>query len=251
MIRYKLEITPSHEKEVKYVVEMIKEIIGSEESLVGPDIIFSIGGDGTFLKTAGKWRGVPILGINLGRLGYLADCRMTELKTVLEQIRDGKYTVTSRTAIESNQGLKALNEIALLKHDTASMIEIDVWLGDDYLTQYWADGLIISTPTGSTGYSLSVGGPIIDPSSDVMCIIPVAPHSLNLRPLIVSGENLKLRCKVGGRAESYILAHDGITQHLNYGEVEIKKSDPVLMIKTEYSPSWIETIKTKMNWGIK
>ena len=174
------------------------------------DLFFSIGGDGTILKTITYVRdlGIPIAGINTGRLGFLATIRKEDLKQSVKEIFEGKYTVSSRNLLKitSNNGFDfdgvnfALNEITVSRKNTTSMITVHTKINDEFLTSYWADGLIVSTPTGSTGYSLSCGGPIVMPETSSFLLTPIAPHNLNMRPLVIPN-NYKLSLIISGREE--------------------------------------------------
>ena len=164
-----------------------------------PDILLSVGGDGTMLGATTYVRdsGIPILGLNLGRLGFLASLESKHLRQSISQLRKGIYTIDERTLLqlESNMPLFdgitfALNDCTILKRDTSSMVRINTYINGSFLNSYWADGLIISTPTGSTGYSLSCGGPIIFPDSGNFVITPVAPHNLNVRPIVISDNSV-------------------------------------------------------------
>lgn len=179
------------------------------------DLVLSIGGDGTFLRTA-AWVGetsVPILGINTGHLGYLSAMSFDALLTGLEDVLEGKFVTESRTLLEvvspRVKGLRyALNEVAIAKEDTASMISADTYIDSCQLAEYKADGLIVATPTGSTAYNLSVGGPIIQPTAPVWVISPIAAHSLSLRPIVIS-DDAELKIQVSGRANTFRLSLDG------------------------------------------
>ena len=223
------------------------------------DLIFSIGGDGTFLECVSliKKTDIPILGINSGRLGFLASISKEDIETAINQIIHKKYTIEKRTLIQLvtknnlfgdfNYGL---NELTVLKKDTSSMITIDVFLNDEFLNRYWADGLIISTPTGSTAYSLSAGGPIIVPGSESFVITPIAPHNLTVRPIIVPNNNT-LTLKITGRDKNYLAALDSRSQVFSYDdELKVKKADfYVKMIKLN-NTSFFSTLRNKLMWGI-
>ena len=189
------------------------------------DLAISLGGDGTFLRTAAFIgnRGIPILGINTGHLGFLADVSPERIPEALEAIyNNGQNVVESHSVIavscNSDHPLRtfpyALNEVALLKHDNSSLINIRTEINGDLLADYIADGLIVSTPTGSTAYALSVGGPIIAPDSDAFCIAPVAPHSLNVRPFVVK-DDVDIRLTVKSRSHRYLLSIDGRSESLS------------------------------------
>ncbi len=222
------------------------------------DAAISIGGDGTFLGTAAKVgaAGIPILGINTGRLGFLADVSPEAICPSLEALCRGDYVVEKRKALqvekmgsESDFFPFALNEVAVLKHDNSSLIEISTYIDNDYLTTYLADGLIVSTPTGSTGYSLSVGGPILIPGSGTFCLSPVAPHSLSVRPVVVR-DDVEIRLKVHSRSSHYLLSADGRSESLPESTVLSIRRAPhtIKVIKIEHT-HFFDTLRGKMMWG--
>ena len=224
------------------------------------DLLISIGGDGTILKaiTFVKDLSIPIVGVNTGRLGFLAKIQIENIEQVIEEIILKNYSVSERTLIEvstseTNQQLSklnfALNEITLSRKNTTSMISIDTKLDNKHLNSYWADGLIISTPTGSTGYSLSCGGPIIMPEAENLIINPIAPHNLNARPLIIS-DSTEIKIKVNGREDEFLISLDSrITTLSNSNEVIIKKSPfKITMIDLE-NESFLITLREKLMWG--
>jgi NAD+ kinase len=224
------------------------------------DLLISIGGDGTILKaiTFVKDLSIPIIGVNTGRLGFLAKIQIENIEQVIEEIILKNYSVSERTLIEvstseTNQQLSklnfALNEITLSRKNTTSMISIDTKLDNKHLNSYWADGLIISTPTGSTGYSLSCGGPIIMPEAENLIINPIAPHNLNARPLIIP-DNTEIKIKVNGREDEFLISLDSrITTLSNSTEVIIKKSPfKIKMIELE-NESFLITLREKLMWG--
>ena len=182
------------------------------------DILVSIGGDGTILRAATFVRnsGIPILGVNAGRLGFLAKVQKENIETFLQIVLEKKYTLSKRTLLSldcspKNSEIKdlnfAMNEITVSRKDTTSMITIETYLNNEYLNSYWADGLIISTPTGSTGYSLSCGGPVLTPDVKSLVITPIAPHNLNARPLVIT-DKTEIKLKISGREENYLVSLD-------------------------------------------
>ena len=224
------------------------------------DLLISIGGDGTILKaiTFVKDLSIPIIGVNTGRLGFLAKIQIENIELVIEEIILKNYSISERTLIqvstsETNQQLSklnfALNEITLSRKNTTSMISIDTKLDNKHLNSYWADGLIISTPTGSTGYSLSCGGPIIMPEAENLIINPIAPHNLNARPLIIP-DSTEIKIKVNGRENEFLISLDSrITTLSNSNEVIIKKSPfKIKMIELE-NESFLITLREKLMWG--
>lgn len=223
------------------------------------DMVLSVGGDGTFLSTANRVGAyqTPIMGINTGHLGYMAAAEISQGREIVEDILKGNYEVEPRTLlmVEGGHGLDArgryaLNEVAILKLDTASMITVETSLDGMPLANYRADGLIVSTPTGSTGYNLSVGGPIVDPMSSNWILAPVAPHSLNMRPLVVSDKKT-VRLKVVTRAEHFLLSIDGRStpQPLDV-ELTLKMAPHKVMVANRPGHNFIETIRQKLGWGV-
>ncbi|WP_165020288.1 MULTISPECIES: NAD kinase [unclassified Dysgonomonas] len=223
------------------------------------DMAISIGGDGTFLRTAsaiGK-KDIPIFGINTGRLGFLADVTDEELDCALADILAGKYRIENRNQLQLSTNEKAfhgfnyaLNEIAILKQDTASMITLHAYINDEYLTSYEADGLIIATPTGSTAYSLSVGGPIMTPTSSSFIIAPVAPHSLSARPLVVDNHCV-ITLEVESRSDSFLISLDGRSNVFSTGtKLHIKKADFTLKVVKRLGHTFYGTLRDKLMWGV-
>jgi len=182
----------------------------------GFDMAFSVGGDGTFIKTVGYIRdsGVPIVGINTGRLGFLANITPEKIEETMGMVRDKRYTFQKRSLIRVQteddlfgEDNLALNELTLHKKDTASMITVHASLDGNYLNSYWADGLIVGTPTGSTAYNLSCGGPIVTPGCQIHILTPIAPHNLNVRPIVIPDTNV-VSFEIEGRADQFICALD-------------------------------------------
>lgn len=228
-----------------------------EESTI--DMAISMGGDGTFLSTAerlGK-RQVPILGVNTGRLGFLADVTPETLETALAQVVEGDYTLSRRSVIEVEVEDEcftlfpfALNEIAVLKHDNSSLIEVETHVDGQLLTNYLADGLIVSTPTGSTGYALSVGGPVLAPESPTFCVAPVAPHSLTMRPVILP-DDVELSLKVKSRTGRFLVALDGRSKSLADGTtIKLHKADYQVAVVKTAGKGFFHTLREKMMWGL-
>jgi NAD+ kinase len=222
------------------------------------DMVFSLGGDGTFLQTA-AWVGkqnIPILGINTGRLGFLSDISPDEINQTLDEIFRGEYKIEERSLLHFESSLPfkrqynyALNEIAVLKRDTSSMINIQTYLNDVFLTEYLADGLLIATPTGSTAYSLSVNGPIIIPQANNFVLSPVAPHSLNVRPLIIP-EDYTIRLKVESRSQNFLVSLDGRSEVFpSESEFRIQKADFTTKMMKRLNQNFYETLRKKLLWG--
>src|SRR5690554_904217 len=224
------------------------------------DLFFSIGGDGTILKavTFVADSGIPIVGINTGRLGFLATIQKEELTKSLTQILEGKYTISERTLLTvettpaSNevQPLNfAMNEVAVNRKNTTSMIKVETLVDDKYLTSYWSDGLIVATPTGSTGYSLSCGGPVIDPNASSFVLTPIAPHNLNARPLVVP-DSAVISLKVSGRENTFLLSMDSRIATLETETwIIIRKASFTIKLLQLNEDSFIKTIRKKLLWG--
>jgi len=222
------------------------------------DILFSIGGDGTILNSAilVKDSGIPILGINLGRLGFLAIVEKNNIDEAIDNIKSGNYSLQERSLLklESNTNLfgdenYALNDFTLHKSSSSSVITVHTYLNGSYLNTYWVDGLIVSTPTGSTGYSLSCGGPIVFPGSDTFIITPVAPHNLTMRPIVVP-DNSELSFEVEARSDSFLCTLDSRFETISSEHtLTIKKAnfDISLIIFEGYEFS--KNIRNKLNWG--
>ncbi|MDF1516679.1 MAG: NAD kinase [Lutibacter sp.] len=224
------------------------------------DFLFTIGGDGTILRAVTFIRdsNIPIVGINTGRLGFLATVKKEEINTAIEQLLQKKYIIHKRTllsvkTIPKLKGLSslnfALNEVSISRKNTASMITIETFLDQEYLTSYWADGLIIATPTGSTGYSLSCGGPILIPHAKSFILTPIAPHNLNARPLVIPDET-KIKLMVSGREDKFFLSLDSrITTIDSKTQIFIEKSDFTLNIAEINQQTFIKTLRDKLLWG--
>ena len=224
------------------------------------DVLISIGGDGTILRAATFVRnsGIPIIGVNAGRLGFLAKVQKEDIEDFLKIVLEKRYTISERTllCISSNTENTdisdlnfALNEVTVSRKDTTSMITIETYLNDEYLNSYWADGLIISTPTGSTGYSLSCGGPVITPDVKSFVITPIAPHNLNARPLIIT-DDTEIKLKVSGREENYLVSLDSrITSVNNNTLLTIKKNSFNIKMVEFPEETFIKTLRKKLLWG--
>uniref|UniRef100_A0AB33JRG1 NAD kinase n=2 Tax=unclassified Prevotella TaxID=2638335 RepID=A0AB33JRG1_9BACT len=222
------------------------------------DYAVSIGGDGTFLKAAKKVgaKGIPIVGINMGRLGFLADVLPGEIKEAIDEIYEGRCKVEEHTVLqlmtdgETLEGCPyALNDIAVLKRDTASMISVRTSVDGEFLVTYQADGLVVSTPTGSTAYNLSNGGPIIAPHTNSICITPVAPHSLNIRPIVI-GDDREIVMEVESRSHNYLVAIDGRSEKMLEGtRLIIRKAPYAIRIVQRNRHRYSATLREKLMWG--
>lgn len=223
------------------------------------DMVVSVGGDGTFLKAASRVgkKDIPILGINTGRLGFLADISPEEIEATFDEIYDHHYKVEERSVLHllsSDRRLQslpyALNEIAVLKRDSSSMITIHTTINGAYLTTYQADGLIIATPTGSTAYSLSVGGPVIVPHSNTIAITPVAPHSLNVRPIVIC-DDWEITLDVESRSHNFLVAIDGRNESCEESNrLTIRKADYKIKVVKRFDHVFFDTLRRKMMWGV-
>ncbi len=223
-------------------------------------VAVSLGGDGTFLRTARKVgaSGVPVMGINTGHLGFLSHYTFAEAPSLLDRLAAGEMRVEPREVLKVTSELLpenffpyALNEVAIMKEDTSSMINSRVWVDGYFLADYLADGLLISTPTGSTAYNLSVGGPIVEPSMKCMIITPVAPHTLTMRPLVIGGGS-RVRIKTDSRARSYRLSLDGCGCLLPAGsEILIEKAGFSINVLTSPESNFATPLRNKLLWGAR
>lgn len=225
----------------------------------GIDLVLSVGGDGTFLKTVKYIRDseVPIVGVNMGRLGFLANVNTENFEQILQQIKDKKYEYQHRSMlrVETQENLfgednLALNEVTIHKKDTASMITVHASLDSNYLNSYWADGLIVSTPTGSTAYNLSCGGPIVTPGCQVHILTPIAPHNLNVRPMVVP-DKFPIKLRIEGRERKYLISIDSISKHISQGEeIVVSKAEFLINVVKFMDNNFLDTIRNKMSWGV-
>ena len=224
------------------------------------DVLLSIGGDGTILRAATFVRnsGIPILGINAGRLGFLATVPKDNIQEFLQLVLDKKYTISKRTLISLTTSTEnkfldeinfALNEITVSRKDTTSMITVETALNGEYLNSYWADGLIIATPTGSTGYSLSCGGPVLTPDVRSLVITPIAPHNLNARPLVIK-DDTEIELRVSGRENQYLVSLDSrIITVENNTILKIKKTPFKINMIEIHNETFLKTLRKKLLWG--
>ena len=222
------------------------------------DLAFSIGGDGTFLTVAEKIRDrrIPILGINTGHLGFLAEVTTSGLEAAIERVLRGEYEVQERSLIAIEDEQKqfslypfALNEVALLKYDNSSLIEVETRVEGALLANYLADGLIISTPTGSTAYSLSVGGPVLEPQSATICISPIAPHSLTVRPVVLR-DDVTIEVYVRSRSGRFLLSVDGRSETLPADRaLRLCKAHYTIPVVSIPPHHFFSTLREKMMWG--
>lgn len=234
------------------------DVLVADSSDFEADFVISMGGDGTFLRAASMVgdKQIPILGINTGRLGFLADVNAQEIAHTIQALYEGDYTVDTRAVIQvetEGQPLQgydcALNDVAILKRDNASMITIHTTINGDYLTTYQADGLILSTPTGSTAYSLSNGGPIIVPGTHVFALTAVAPHSLNVRPIVVS-EDSEITLTIESRTHNFLVALDGRSEKLSdTTRLTLRKAPYRVKVIKRAGTKYFHTLREKLMWG--
>ena len=223
------------------------------------DCLISVGGDGTILDAVTLVRdsNIPILGINSGRLGFLASVSKDEIASAVESLVNRTFVVDKRSLIHCDSTIElfketpfALNEFALHKTDASSMIKIHTFINGEFLNTYWADGLIVSTPTGSTGYNLSCNGPIVFPESSSFVITPVAPHNLNVRPIVVADSNI-ISFEVEGRADQYICVMDArrewVDKHI---QIAVKKENFTVSLVRLNENSFLSTLRNKLTWGM-
>lgn len=239
------------------------EVLEDSRPLAGYiDVFLTLGGDGTLLDTVALIRdtGIPVIGINFGRLGYLASINKGEIETAVQAVVNGNYTLDSRAIIritsEENifgEDNFALNDITIHKRDDAAMITIDAYIDGEFLNSYWGDGIIISTSTGSTAYSLSCGGPIILPQSNTMVVTPVSPHNLNVRPIVIP-DTCTLSFEVETRSNNYLISCDSRTEVITKTDKTIKfnisKADFQLNLIRLNNESYLKTLRNKLLWGI-
>ena len=223
------------------------------------DLLISFGGDGTLLDTVTmiKNSNIPVLGINAGRLGFLANINQDDILLAVKALKNRDYNLDERSLLNvenqiilsKNNSNFALNEITVQKKDSSSMLKIEAFLDDEFLNTYWADGLVIATPTGSTAYSLSCGGPIIIPGSNNFVITPISPHNLNLRPMVV-GDNVSIKLKAASRESFFLVSMDSRSVTLeNNEEILIKKADFKLQLIELPDHNFLKTVRNKLFWG--
>lgn len=230
-----------------------------EELKQNVDYLFSVGGDGTFLDTLTLVRdsGIPVLGINLGRLGFLSSVSKDEISSAINGLIKGEYTLVPRILIKLNtdQGLfgdfnYALNEVAISRKDSTSLLVIHVYVDGNILNSYWADGLIVATPTGSTAYSLSCGGPIVTPGSKNFVITPIATHNLTVRPIVIPDDS-KIRIKLEGRDKQFMVSMDSRTESISESvELNLEKESFSINLVQMNNKSFFSTIRDKLKWGL-
>lgn len=234
------------------------ETFGTHEDVKGLDLMLAIGGDGTLLDTVQFVRDsqVPVAGINMGRLGFLADIHKEQINALVDAIGNKSYKIEERALItvEANKPVfhdvnYGLNEFAIHKTDSSAMIVVHVYLNGEFLNSFWADGLIVATPTGSTAYSLSCGGPILFPSTGAFALTPVAPHNLNARPMVVPDDTV-LTFEVEGRSNNYLCTLDSRSQTFdNTYQLAVRKAPFAYRLVRMPESSYLKTLREKLRWG--
>lgn len=232
---------------------------GKRDLPPGTDMLVSLGGDGTMLDAVcfvGDTN-IPLIGVNLGRLGFLAAIPEEEVEAAILSLVRGSYTLEKRTLLHLDSSVPlfdgspfALNEFTIHRQDTSSMIKIHTYLNGEFLNTYWADGLIVATPTGSTGYSLSCGGPVVFPQASSFVITPVAPHNLNTRPIVVPDDNV-ISFEIEGRSEHFLCTLDSRTEMINSSvQLAVKKESFLISLVRPDEHNFLKTIRQKLYWGI-
>ena len=258
--KIKIELTESCNNQLRQIGVLTHEIWPVEKAanLSDPDFIFSIGGDGTILDTVclvGK-RQIPIVGLNTGRMGFLATVTTDKITEAISQLIHGNFQIESRTLLSLTSNKKlfhglnfALNEFTIHKRDTSSMITVHTYIDGNYLNSYWADGLIVATPTGSTGYSLSCGGPLITPEAKNFIITPVSPHNLNVRPIIVPDES-EISFEIEGRTDKFMISLDSRSTAIRSDlKLSVKKEKFTAKLVKFHGDHFFDTLRKKLNWG--
>ena len=237
----------------------VKPFTKNVEIINTAEFLFSVGGDGTFLDSTTFIRdsNIPIIGINTGRLGFLSGVSINEIETALEDVFSGKFALDQRSLlkVETENNLFgtnnfALNELTVHKKDSSSMVTINAFIEGDFLNSYWADGLIVATPTGSTAYALSWGGPIILPGSNNFEITPIAPHNLNVRPIVIPDDKV-LTLKIEGRSQDFLVSLDSRSKTIDSSvELKISKNNFTINLARLHNENILGTIRNKLNWGL-
>jgi NAD+ kinase len=237
----------------------IKFFTSARDLPANVDMLFSLGGDGTMLDAicfVGQ-SGIPMIGINLGRLGFLAAIPEEEVEAAILSLVRGSYTIEKRTLVHLDSSVPlfgdapfALNEFTIHRQDTSSMIKVHTYLNGEFLNTYWADGLIVATPTGSTGYSLSCGGPVVFPQTSSFVITPVAPHNLNTRPIVVPDDNV-ISFEIEGRSEQFLCTLDARTETIKSNvQLAVKREQFMVSLVRPDEHNFLNTIRQKLYWGI-
>lgn len=244
----------------KITLNKPSEVFSTGKELKGQvDLMFSLGGDGTLLDTVTLIHdsNIPVLGINFGRLGFLASINKDDIESAIESLINKEYTLDKRSLLSIDSPINpfgtenfALNDITFHKRDTSAMIIIHAYLNNEFLNSYWADGLIVSTPTGSTAYSLSCGGPIVFPNSGNIVLTPIAPHNLNVRPIVLSDNN-ELSFEIEGRSSKYRLSCDSRTEVVDTSvKTVVRKASFQMNLIRLNTENYLSTLRNKLLWGI-
>jgi NAD+ kinase len=245
----------------KFLTEKVieKNFLDEDKLCKRSDVIISIGGDGTMLATAfhAQFYNKPVFGVNLGKLGFLVDANVDQLEILIEELKNGKYSIEERMVIEGEcighkvEKLYAINDIVIDKGGWPKMIELTVTVDGEYVTTFAADGLIVATPTGSTGYSISVGGPIVSPKTDVITLSPVSPHSLSVRPIVLpSTQEIVIKAKSFHKEVHVNCDGQRVFAFTPPLEIRVTKSKrPLKLVHTSFT-SYFETLRNKLLWGI-
>lgn len=237
----------------------LTNVYSHKDELFDADILISLGGDGTLLESVthvGE-KEIPILGVNTGRLGFLATTSPAEIRNTIDNIWKGYYKIDDRALVrvESDKdifdGLNfGLNEFTITKRDTSSMIVVHTYINGEYLNSYWADGLIVSTPTGSTGYCLSCGGPVVMPHSNNFIIAPVSPHNLNVRPLVVSDTSV-ISFGIEGRSKNFLVSLDSRSRVIDASaQIAVRKESFKARLIKMHEDNFLNTLRKKLSWGL-
>ncbi|SMD42672.1 NAD+ kinase [Aquiflexum balticum DSM 16537] len=258
--KVEVSLTDSFSKSLKKIAHVPNDfdVLQKKASLSHIDFLISVGGDGTLLDAVclvGK-NEIPILGINTGRLGFLATAPKENIESTITALFEKTYSIESRSllSLDSDSSLFnglnfGLNEFTIHKRDTSSMITVHTYINNQYLNSYWADGLIVSTPTGSTGYSLSCGGPLITPGARNFVITPVSPHNLNVRPIVVSDES-EISFEIEGRSEKFLISLDSRSEAIDASiKLSVKKAEFSAKLVKFADYSYFDTLRQKLNWG--
>ncbi|MEX2368669.1 MAG: NAD(+)/NADH kinase [Balneolaceae bacterium] len=237
--------------------DCLQPVQTEQEAVASADLAVAIGGDGTMLFATQIIRGhpIPILGINCGRLGFMANIQQDQISTALDAVQNGTYRVDERTLLQAEinggETFYALNEFLFTKKDTASLITLKASYDEVFINQYWADGLIVASPTGSTAYNLSTGGPIVMPGTPVMVLTPINPHTLTTRPLVLPSDK-SLTITVEEEPEHVLFSNDGKISNIDSGKlnVRIKKSDHTVKLVQLQNQNYFDTLRNKLMWGL-
>ncbi|MDG1278091.1 MAG: NAD kinase [Algoriphagus sp.] len=257
---FEIFVTKQFDKQIRAHSDLVSPywVLENKQEMAKMDFMISIGGDGTLLDAVCQVGNleIPILGLNTGRMGFLATVATDSIDQAIGHLADHNYQIESRSLISLQQNKKlfnglnfALNEFTIHKRDTSSMITVHTYIDGKYLNSYWADGLIVATPTGSTGYSLSCGGPLISPEAKNLVITPVSPHNLNVRPIIVSDES-EISFTIEGRTEKFLISLDSRSTSVS-SEVKLSVKKEVFEAKLVKLPNYhfFDTLRQKLNWG--